>query len=186
MKFAGQNNNADKEEKISHPHTLALFFFFLLLFCLSCTQTHFNHGETWQQITVSILNLINGNDSSVIHLSWVAFLFLSFREEWTPFGWRPSLLISHSPNAWRLENLLWVCDKACCDCFFFVFDIYVWYNVPKVVSYFISNFNKQHCPLLIDMSRERERGSQGSWKQSEKHTIAHIHFLPPSFSWMSV
>lgn len=114
----------------SHHCTLTLSF---LSFhsCLSHTssyrKTHFNHGETWQQMSVSILNLINGNDSSVIHLSRVAFLFFFFslKEEWTPFGWRPSLLIAHISKAWCLGNIflsvirhrnhfLFVCDYSFC------------------------------------------------------------------------
>lgn len=59
-------------------------------------KTHFNHGETWQQMSASILNLINGNDSSVIHLSKVAFsvpLPPHSRKGWTQFGERASLLL---------------------------------------------------------------------------------------------
>lgn len=67
--------------------------------------THFNHGETWQQMSASILNLINGNDSSVIHLSKVAFsapLPPHSRKGWTQFGERPSLLLltKRRPGAW--------------------------------------------------------------------------------------
>ena len=63
----------------SHHHTLSLPFSFFSLFCpsraSSYTQTHFNHTEAWQQISVSILNLINGNDSYVIQLSGWHFSF---------------------------------------------------------------------------------------------------------------
>lgn len=49
--------------------------------CLSHTgsraKTPFNHGETWQHMSASILHLINGNDSSVIHQpGWHFFFFL--------------------------------------------------------------------------------------------------------------
>lgn len=68
-------------------------------------KAHFNHGETWQQMSASILNLINGNDSSVIHLSKVAFsvpLPPHSRKGWTQFGERPSLLLltKRRPGAW--------------------------------------------------------------------------------------
>lgn len=51
------------------------------LFCLSRvssrTKTPFNHDETWQHMSSSILHLINGNDSSVIHHpGWHFFLFI--------------------------------------------------------------------------------------------------------------
>lgn len=43
----------------------------------SRTKTPFNHGKTWQHMSVSILHLINGNDSSVIHHpGWHFFFFL--------------------------------------------------------------------------------------------------------------
>lgn len=66
-------------------------------------KTHFDHDETWRRMSVSILNLINGNDSSVIHLSRVAFLS-------PPCSWKnelylASLLIAHSLNAWCLGNI---------------------------------------------------------------------------------
>lgn len=50
----------------------------------------------------------------ICHSSILGGIFLSFTQggEWTPFGWRPSLLIAHSPKAWRLENIFCVCDKA--------------------------------------------------------------------------
>lgn len=68
-------------------------------------KAHFNHGETWQQKSASILNLINGNDSSVIHLSKVAFsvpLPPHSRKGWTQFGERPSLLLltKRRPGSW--------------------------------------------------------------------------------------
>lgn len=87
---------------------LTLFFLFTrssLSRKLIHTNTFQSRIEAWQQISVSILNLINGNDSSVIHLSWVAFLFLSLAG-----GWQNELHlardpVSGCPNAWRLENI---------------------------------------------------------------------------------
>lgn len=50
--------------------------------CLSHTgsraKTPFNHGETWQHMSASILHLINGNDSSVIHHPGWHFSFFFF------------------------------------------------------------------------------------------------------------
>lgn len=113
------------KKKKSHHHTLSLSFTFFSLFCLShassYTQICFIHKETWQQISVSILNLINGNDSSVIHLSWVAFLFLSLRGERTLFGWRPSLVIAHNLKAWCLENIFCVIRHKIILCLWLLF-----------------------------------------------------------------
>lgn len=80
--------------------------------CLSHTgsraKTPFNHGGTWQHMSVSILHLINGNDSSVIHHpGWHFFFFLlkslfiylfQLRDEWTQF--------SQSPDSSQSTSLL--------------------------------------------------------------------------------
>lgn len=111
----------------------------------------------------------------ICHSSILGGISLSFTQgEWTPFGWRPSLLIAHHPKALRLENIFCVYDKApnhslfVCACSFFVFDIYVWYNVSKWFLIFFPIFNRQQCALLIDMSSERGRapGNKSSkWKR---------------------
>lgn len=113
----------EKRENLTHPHPfIPVFSLLSRSHKLAHTQTHFNHGETWQQISVSILHLINGNDSSVIHLSWVAFIFLSLSGEWTLSGWRPSLVIARSPKHGYLEDIFLSGMDAtviCMWCFYF-------------------------------------------------------------------
>lgn len=71
----------------------------------SGTKTPFNHGETWQQMSVSVLHLINGNDSSVIHhAGWhffylfILFFFAQLKKKWTLFSQPPE-----SPRPTRLS-----------------------------------------------------------------------------------
>lgn len=65
-----------KSPLYTHTHSLYVSPPSCLSHTSSRTKTPFNHGETWQQISASILHLINGNDSSVIHHPGWHFFFL--------------------------------------------------------------------------------------------------------------
>lgn len=131
--------NGSRQKINSYSYNLilsCLSFHSCLSHSSSYTQTHFNHGATWQQISVSILNLINGNDSSVIHLSWVAFIFLSVTGEWTLSGWRPTLVIAHSPKDWHLEDrfLATMENATILACDFFLFFHIIFF--PNIFSFY--------------------------------------------------
>lgn len=112
------------------PLSTALSLLFSPLSCLSHTdsrtKTPFNLGKTWQQMSASILHLINGNDSSVIHHPGWHFFFLliyflpsSRRNELFSQSPLDSSQLTRLPSDWgicmcvRTRVCVYVCVQVC-------------------------------------------------------------------------